>query len=107
MYLCWQDVDLKKLPEPFIETEASLSIIVDEYDPMRPNDYEVVKEKFREEREHERAERGDRHERTENRERTRDRDYDRGERYGHNMTRLIIDVEKIGVSDLKELEMKQ
>lgn len=73
-----QDIDLQKVPEPFIETEASLAIVVDEYDPMRPNEYEVVKQKFREDKENERSDRGERSERTDSRDRSRgDRDYDR------------------------------
>lgn len=71
-------MDLQKVPEPFIETEASLAIVVDEYDPMRPNEYEVVKAKFREDKENERGDRGERSERTDSRDRSRgDRDYDR------------------------------
>lgn len=73
-----QDIVLQKVPEPFIETEASLAIVVDEYDPMRPNEYEVVKQKFREDKENERSDRGERSERTDSRDRSRgDRDYDR------------------------------
>lgn len=69
---------MQKVPEPFIETEASLAIVVDEYDPMRPNEYEVVKQKFREDKENERGDRSERSERTDNRDRSRgDRDYDR------------------------------
>ena len=69
---------MQKVPEPFIETEASLAIVVDEYDPMRPNEYEVVKQKFREDKENERGDRSERSERTDNRDRSRgDRDHDR------------------------------
>lgn len=68
------------MPEPFIETEASLAVIIDEYDPMRPNEYEVVQQKFREDKENERSERSERSDRGE---RSRDRDYDR-ERYANN-----------------------
>jgi len=68
------------VPEPFIETEASLAVIIDEYDPMRPNEYEVVQQKFREDKENERSERSERSDRGE---RSRDRDYDR-ERYANN-----------------------
>ena len=72
---------MQKVPEPFIETEASLAIVVDEYDPLRPNEYEVVKLKFREDKENERGDRGERSERTDSRDRSRgDRDHDRGER---------------------------
>lgn len=74
---------MQKVPEPFIETEASLAIVVDEYDPMRPNEYEVVKQKFREDKENERGDRGERSERSDSRDRSRgDREYDRGDRYG-------------------------
>lgn len=66
--------DLLKVPEPFIETEASLAVVIDEYDPMRPNDYEVVQQKYREDKENERTERTERSERGE---RSRDRDIDR------------------------------
>ena len=45
---------------------------------MRPNEYEVVKAKFREDKENERGDRGERSERTDSRDRSRgDRDYDR------------------------------
>ena len=70
------------MPEPFIETEASLAVVIDEYDPMKPNDYEVVQQKFREDKENHRSERDERSERTDRGERSRDRDYDRDrERY--------------------------
>ena len=74
LYFVCQDTDLQKVPEPFIETEASLAIVIDEYDPMRPNEYEVVQQKFREDKENERSEKGERSDRGE---RSRDRDYDR------------------------------
>ena len=74
-------VDLQKVPEPFIETEASLAVVIDEYDPMRPNDYEVVQQKYREDKENERSERSERSERGErSRDRDNDRDRDRCER---------------------------
>ena len=74
---------MQKVPEPFIETEASLAVVIDEYDPMRPNEYEVVQQKFREDKENERSERGERSERSDRVERSRDRDYDKDrDRYG-------------------------
>ena len=86
-HLFCKDADLQKVPEPFTETEASLAVVIDEYDPLRPNEYELVKQKFREEKENERGDRGERSERTDNRERSRsDRDYDRGERLGSTST---------------------
>ena len=40
--------------EPFVQTEASMAVVVDEYDPMRPNDYEECKQKQREKEQRER-----------------------------------------------------
>lgn len=85
-----QDIDLHKVPEPFIETEASLAVVIDEYDPMKPNDYEVVKQKFREDKENHRSERDERSERTDRGERSRDRDYDRDrERYEEKKKNIL------------------
>ncbi|EDO39985.1 predicted protein [Nematostella vectensis] len=78
--------DLHTVPEPFIETDASLAMIEDEYDPLKPNDYEVVKEKIREKRERDRREERDRErdvrmrerfEREQEKDRERDRDKER------------------------------
>ena len=89
-------MDLQKVPEPFIETEASLAVIIDEYDPMRPNDFEAVQQKFREDKENERSDRGERSERSERGERTRDRDFERDrDRYtkkGYTVSFLFCDV---------------
>lgn len=78
----------EKNSEPFIETDASSAAVIDEYDPLRPNDYEVVKEKHREIRDREKRESRDRernsrdgerdHDRYRERDHGRDRDYDRG-----------------------------
>ena len=57
---------------------------------MRPNEYEVVEQKFREERENERSERGERSDRSDRGERSRDRDYDRGDRYG----KILLEAER-------------
>lgn len=89
---------MQKVPEPFIETEASLAVVIDEYDPLRPNEYEVVQQKFREDKENERSERGERSERSDRGERSRDRDYDRDrDRYSKtasdkNWTSLMLKV---------------
>ncbi|XP_028398024.1 splicing factor 45-like [Dendronephthya gigantea] len=40
--------------EPFVQTEASIAVVVDEYDPMKPNDYEECKQKQREKEQRER-----------------------------------------------------
>ena len=45
---------LQNISEPFLQTEASVAVIVDEYDPMRPNDYEECKQKQREKEQQER-----------------------------------------------------
>lgn len=73
----------EKSSEPFIETEASVAVVVDEYDPLRPNEYEVVKEKHREVRDREKREARERErssrdgERERDRDNYRERDYDR------------------------------
>lgn len=77
----------ERASEPFLETDASMAMVVDEYDPLKPNEYEIIKEKHREIRDKERREarerdRGardsDRDHRDRERDvRDRDRDHDR------------------------------
>ena len=57
---------------------------------MRPNEYEVVQQKFREDKENERSDRGERSERSDRGDRSRDRDHDRGDRYGKTIYKLCV-----------------
>ncbi|XP_046840513.1 splicing factor 45-like isoform X2 [Xenia sp. Carnegie-2017] len=75
--------------EPFVQTEASMAVILDEYDPMKPNDYEECKQKQREKEKQERElERSQKDHDDRYRDRSRDRDRDdyrsrgRRRRYG-------------------------
>ncbi|CAB4001767.1 Splicing factor 45 [Paramuricea clavata] len=66
--------------EPFVQTEASMAVVVDEYDPMRPNDYEECKQKQREKEQREKElERSQRDKDYDDRYRDRGRDRDRGD----------------------------
>ena len=42
--------EIMEAQDPFLETETSLAVVVDEYDPLKPNEYEEIKQRLRESR---------------------------------------------------------